>query len=223
MPERLRPAFFCAPDAHSPRSPPVPGSDVKGLAQPAFVQAPDAPGFQTASQPGEAVRAPVEAQGSYQPPLTNNLPSEVTRGFPSPQESFAEIKHARRQLWEATGYVPPIVGGAPDNPTETPEQENDGDSYWPPRPGDTIYGNLGLQRDRDLSPGANWLVERLLGGGARDYGEELDYLQWYADKQGIDLQAAIDELNSHGLLVSRKPGWIDLPKKVLPRKDRRKK
>jgi hypothetical protein len=144
--------------------------------------------------------------------------------FPEPTQFLSDVlpfpldatKHGRRDVWEATGYVPPIAGGALDTPTETSPQETDDEldvdrhTIWPPRPAHGVTVDLGLQRDRDLSPGGNWLVERLLGG-ARDYGEELDYLQWRADKVGIDLQAAIDELNRHGLLVSRKPGWIDLP------------
>ena len=90
-------------------------------------------------------------------------------------------------------------------------------TIWPPGPTDIVYGDLGLQRDRDLSHNANWLLERLLCG-AVDYGEELDYLQWRADKEGIDLQAAIYELDSHQLLVRRRPGWIDLPRKATPHK-----
>ena len=110
--------------------------------------------------------------------------------FQSPRRDNLE---SRRAMWDATGYVPRIVGGAPNNQTETPKRENDDDdseeepgTKGPPGRNDLAYLDLGLNRDKDLSHAANWLVERLLAG-AHDYGEELDYLQWRADKEGIDL------------------------------------
>lgn len=112
MSEKLQPAFFPAPQARNPRSPPVPSGDAKGLAQAAFVQAPAAPSFQPPSQPEQAVCAPIEAQGSHHHPLTNDLSSGIRDNSPSQQESFAEIRHTRRQLWEATGFVLPIAGGS---------------------------------------------------------------------------------------------------------------
>lgn len=76
-----------------------------------------------------------------------------------------------------------------------------------------VYGSLGLNRDDDLSPGANWLVRELLSGD-RELGEEVDYIRWRAGNDNIDLQAAMDELESHSLLVIRKPGWINLSKVI---------
>jgi hypothetical protein len=73
--------------------------------------------------------------------------------------------------------------------------------------------NLGLMKQDDLSPAGVWLVDRMLCKEG-----ELDYLQEYAQQEGIDFQQAYDELNGQGLIVETEPGWIELPWQKIYRK-----
>lgn len=133
----------------------------------------------------------------------------------SPQDPWAELRKARQEKWEETGHVPPIAGGASDKPEGSEERKGElVDLSNQPESVDchsTYLDMKGINWKTDLSPEGQWLFKELLIGA-----EDIQLLEKYAQADGIDLDAAIKELDQYNFIDRSEPDFFHLPWQKIP-------
>lgn len=150
----------------------------------------------------------------YSPPLLSESPLSASQLFSHPELQARDMKKVRRDLWETTGSVLPIIGGAPDK--------------------DAYPINYFTRREYQNKPLTNQELQRLRALWEEDFrktktsiwdedfenlsenGQRLfsillgqvgwtQYLSRIALLADIDLDAGLDELRKHGILDENDP------------------
>lgn len=147
-----------------------------------------------------------DADASQPAELGLLLPPETTVLTEHP----AETKQAGRQLWVETGCIPPLDGGASDDPAgrENPtDGSNQHEQYANPESyrGWKVRGRGDFNWQRDLSGNGQRLYKWLL----YDMGD-MEYLPLHAAEEGWDLETALSELRMYHIIDESDPRIISL-------------
>ncbi|MCC6170380.1 MAG: hypothetical protein IT329_24395 [Caldilineaceae bacterium] len=96
-------------------------------------------------------------------------------------------------------------GANPEDPNSQTEPVNHHSTYLDMK---------GIDWTKDLSSHGQWLFRELLIGA-----EDMQLLEEYAVNDGIDLDAAIRELDQYCLIDRSEPGFFHLPWEEIPRQE----
>jgi hypothetical protein len=108
----------------------------------------------------------------------------------SAEKARQAIRDARREVWQKTGYIPPIVGGTnKDSEKAEPLKKPPERFNW----------------RTDLSEDGKWLYRILINEGG-----DTDYLPTWAEIDGRNLHAAIEELRALDFIDEADPTRLRL-------------
>ncbi len=126
--------------------------------------------------------------------------------------NHTKVIKAMRAMWQETGSIPPIAGGQ-DRKRKKKDRPLDPlteDRNLLPKHEARVYGKIGVDLRRDLSPNAKKLLDCLV-----EERGDVELLPMFAKEDNFDLDVALTEMRALGLLDESDPKRIRLVSRKL--------